>query len=232
MSPAPATCFCQYCRTRLRRLCALPTYRTSPRASFMRYTPGRSGSRLRVASRAGVTPDASARGGSLGASAALGLGGRRLAAAQVEDEAAGVQAVDGSRSRYGTSRSEAVPDGPSSGPAAGQRHRRPRRRRTGDGQRGVPLVRARRPRRRRLDRRSGLGWPRTVPRRPSARPRRVATWTGVLDGHVEGGCWRCCRWRRSRCRCTLVPMREGVAAGRVTVHGPASSTTSVAVGGS
>ena len=42
-------------RTRLRRLWALPTYRTSPRASFMRYTPGRSGSRLRVASSSGVT---------------------------------------------------------------------------------------------------------------------------------------------------------------------------------
>ena len=44
------------CGRRWRRLCALPTYRTSPRASFIRYTPGRSGRLARVAASSGVTP--------------------------------------------------------------------------------------------------------------------------------------------------------------------------------
>ena len=46
---------CQYRRTRLRRLCALPTYSTVPRASFMRYTPGWSGRFLSAVWIWGVT---------------------------------------------------------------------------------------------------------------------------------------------------------------------------------
>src|SRR5918993_3992151 len=108
-------CFCQYERTRSRRLCALPTYRTSPRASFSRYTPGRSGSRLSVAASSGVTapmlgqrtvqrgrlvtrPTASAGSalhrGRSSAGAALHLGRQRLRAPELQPEAVAVESVD------------------------------------------------------------------------------------------------------------------------------------------